>query len=433
MKTIPFLTCLLAMTALSLGMAQAQNHPAKNNEDATLAIVVGDSTRSREVIDVFIQNAPKAFTAPHAPRFAIIGKDRKFYLGIGGYAKTTVSFDWGNPISNATHFTTSSIPMHGIRKGDGGLLQFSAATSNIFANFVAMPGDDNQLGVYINGNFLGNGYGFELTYAYLTYRGITAGYNYSLFSDMAAAPPTIDYENAPGFTAIPNMVVDYVYDIDPHWSVGIGAEMPIASATTNEYTYLVNQRIPDIPAYVQFAWDEGSSWLRVSGILRNMQYRDIVADKNRTKTAWGVKASGSWNFYNRLIAYYQAAYGQGITSYFQDLYEGGLDLVPDAADNGRLSNVEAWGGYFGLQYNLTRTTFLSCTYSQVRDYADRYNAGTTLWNEQYKYAQYLVANMFWNLTPNLQMGVEYLWGRRVNMDGNNHHDNRLQAMMQLNF
>ena len=35
-----------------------------------------------------------------------------------------------------------------------------------------------------------------------------------------------------------------------------------------------------------------------------------------------------------MTAYYQAAYGRGITSYFQDLYEGGLDMTPD--DNGRL-------------------------------------------------------------------------------------------------
>lgn len=420
------------MTTLSAGMAVAQNHPSKRNE-GPLSLVVGDTTRGKEVIDVFIQNAPKAFTAPGAPRFALIGKDHKFYLGIGGYAKTTVSFDWGNPIKNATNFTTSAIPMNGIRKGDGGLLQFSAATSNLFINFVGLPGDDNQLGVYLNGNFLGNGYGFELQYAYLTYRGITAGYNYSLFSDMAAAPPTIDNENAPGFTAIPNMVVDYVYTIDPKWSVGIGAELPIASATTNETTYLVNQRIPDIPAYVQFNWDEGASWLRVSGLLRNMQYHDVLAGKNRTNTAWGVKASGSWNFYRKLIAFYQAAYGKGITSYFQDLYEGGLDMVPDADKNGRLKNVEAWGGYFGLQYNFSKSTFMSCTYSHVRDYADRYVEGSVAWGDQYKYAQYLVTNVFWNLTSNLQMGVEYLWGRRVNMDGNNHHDNRLQAMLQLNF
>lgn len=425
---------LLLLAAASLSNTEsvfAQNHPSKDKE-GEVTILFGKGAKSVDVFNIFVDNAPKSFIAAGAPRFAIMGKDKKFYLGLGGYAKTTVSYDWGNPIKSGTNFTTSSIPMH-LAKGNGGLVQFSAATSNIFANFVALPGDKNQLGVYVSGNFLGNDYGFELQFAYMTFRGFTAGYNYSLFSDVAAAPPTIDYENAPGFTVIPNAVIDYEYTIDKNWSVGIGAELPIASATTNEYTYMVNQRVPDIPFYVQGSWAEGVSWVRLSGIVRNLLYRDVVADKNRNNIGWGIKASGSTTFSPKLIAFYQAAYGQGISSYFQDIYEGGLDMVPTACQDGKLKTVEAWGGYLGFQYNFSKKVFASATYSHLRDYAHQYLDGTVAWDEQYKYAQYVVSNVFWKITPELQMGVEYLWGRRVNMDGLSRHNNRAQAMLQLSF
>ena len=72
---------------------------------------VSSDTTVINVYNIFLENAPKSFKVPGAPRFAIEGKDRKFYLGIGGTAKATLSYDWGNPIDNAYDYTTSAIPM----------------------------------------------------------------------------------------------------------------------------------------------------------------------------------------------------------------------------------------------------------------------------------------------------------------------------------
>lgn len=425
----------IAATAASSLPLGAQNHPTRpdfqevkiiNNHDD------GDSLTRVNVYNIFVDNAPKAFNVPGAPRFAIEGKDRKFYLGIGGTAKATVSFDWGNPIDNGFDFTTASIPMTP-SPGNGGKVQFSAATSGLFVNFVALPGDKNQIGVYLNANLTGGDYAFDLQYAYIKFRGITAGYDYSLFSDMAAAPPSIDNEGPNGFTAIPKGVVDYRYTIDKHWSVAAGVEQAIASYTTGSFTSSVNQRVPDIPVYAQYAWGGGGSWLRVSAILRNMQYRDLVAAKNHNVTGWGVKFSGSAALGSVVTAYYQGAYGKGLTSYFQDCFEGGLDLVPDAKEAGKLEAVKSWGGYLGLQYTLSPKVYATTTYSHVRTYMDRYAGGETAWADQYKYTQYALANVIWQITPMVSTGLEYIWGRRVNQDGLSRHDNRIQTMLQVNF
>jgi hypothetical protein len=72
----------------------------------------------------------------------------------------------------------------------------------------------------------------------------------------------------------------------------------------------------------------------------------------------------------------------------------------------------------------------------MRDYAKRYNDAATdalSWAEQYKYGQYILANIFYTITPNLTWAIEYIYGRRVNMDRSQAHDNRLQTMLQLNF
>lgn len=431
--TIHTLLAVLALPAALQGVCQ--NHPDAMPEYEVTILnpsAVGSDSARINVYDIFLENAPKAYHIPGAPRFAIKGNDDKFYLGIGGTAKTTVSYDWGDPIDNAYNFTTSSIPMQ-TRKGDGGLLQFSAATSGLFVNMVALPGTSNQIGVYFNFNLTGNGnnYGFNLYYAYVKYFGFTVGYDFSLFSDMAAAPPSIDNEGPNALTAIPNGVLDYRHSFGPHWSIGIGAELPMASATTGDDTYLVSQRVPDVPAYVQYSWGKGKSWIRLSGIVRNMLYRDVIADRNRDCVGWGVKVSGSAAVCPWLTAYYQAAYGKGITSYFQDLYEGGLDMVPSG--DGRLESVKAWGGYLGLQYNISPKVYATATYSHLRNYAGRYPGGSTPWGEQYSYAQYALANVIWNITPQISTGLEYIYGRRVDMDGVARHDNRIQTMLQVTF
>ncbi|MCM1355377.1 MAG: porin [Staphylococcus sp.] len=430
--TFRYMALLPALCALPL---LGQNHPTTPEYQEVTIINPGSrgaDTTTVDVYNVFLDNAPKSYRIPGAPRFAIEGKDKKFYLGIGGTGKVTLSYDWGNPIDNAYDFTTSAIPMQQ-RKGDGGLVQASAATSGLFVNFVALPATKNQIGFYFNFNLTGNGnnYGFNLFYAYVKYRGFTAGYDFSLFSDMAAAPPSIDNEGPCGFTAIPNTVIDYRHSFNSHWSIGVGAEMPMASATTGDKTYMVRQRVPDIPAYVQYSWGGGKSWLRVSGIVRNMLYRDVVADKNRDVAGWGVKMSGSASLSPFITAYYQAAYGKGITSYFQDLYEGGLDMVPDGT--GRLEAVKAWGGYLGLQYNISPKVYATTTYSHLRNYAHRYDDGSTPWSSQYKYAQYALANVIWQITPQISTGLEYIYGRRVDMDGISRHDNRIQTMLQVTF
>lgn len=423
---------ILPIIALACVSATAQTHPTKADADHSVSVVVGDTAVAEDAYSRFAEIAPAAFNVPSAPRFAFVGKDRKFYLGIGGTIKGTASYDFGDPIDNANEFTTSAINMHPT-KGNDGLVQFSGQQSGLFANFIALPGNKNQVGVYIQGNFLGEGYGFQLQYAYAKWRGFTVGYDFSLFTDAAAAPPTIDYEGPNALTAIPNAVVDYRHAFNDRWSMGIGAELPQASYTNSATTYTVNQRIPDIPAYIQMSWGGGQSWLRLSGILRNMAYRNTVADKNENVVGWGIKMSGSASLAPGLTAYYQGAYGKGLSSYFQDINGAGLDLVPENGVAGKLVATKVWGGYTGLQYNFSPKAYMSATYSHVRNYADRYTEGSELWGNQYKYAQYAVGNVFYNVNSVVTVGLEYIWGRRVDQSGLSHHDNRIQAMLQVNF
>lgn len=55
------------------------------------------------------------------------------------------------------------------------------------------------------------------------------------------------------------------------------------------------------------------------------------------------------------------------------------------------------------------------------------------WGSSYKYAQYILGNVFYNVNSIVQVGLEYIYGRRMNYDGTQSHDNRLEAMLQVSF
>ena len=398
-------------------------------------------TDSVAVYESLLGNSPTEFGSS-VPRFAVIGKDRTFYLGIGGYVKATVGYDFGHVQDNPNEFFTSEIPMSQ-RKGNGGKVQFSAQQTSIFLNFVGLPGTDNQIGAFIGANLLGDDYAPALQYAYLKYRGITAGYDKTLFSDPAATPPTIDYEGPNASTAVNNIVLNYRIDFGKkkQWSAGVGVEMPMMSVTDADTyddaarpfaAYKVNQRVPDIPAFVQFSWADRSSWIRLSGVIRNMLYRNVKADRNIDKVGWGVQLSGVIVPVSGLTFYYQGVYGEGIASYIQDMNGFGMDMLPADGSPYSLKRTRSWGAYGGIQYDFSEKVFASATYSHVRNYADGCVMPSAE-SGQYDYAQYIDANVFWNITNIFQAGVEYIYGRRVNFDGTQAHDSRLQLALQLSF
>ncbi len=426
-KAIVPATLLLA-SALTIS---AQYHPTQKRDGYVKTLF--NETDSVLVYENLLANAPSEFGSS-VPRFAVIGKDHSFYLGIGGHVKATVSYDFGNPIEDPNLFLTSAIPTSRI-PGNGGLIRFSAQQTSLFLNFVGLPDSDNRIGAFIGANLLGEGYAPSLQYAYLKYRGFTAGYDKTLFSDPASTPPTIDYEGPNASTALSNALVNYTVDFGKkkEWSAGVGLELPFYSATDFDGygAYSINQRVPDIPAFIRWSWDEGKSWLRLSAVVRNMLYHNPFSNKNVDKVGWGVQLSGSAAITPWLTTYYHATYGKGIASYIQDLTECGMDMLPSEGNPMVMNTVKAWGAYGGLQFNISPKVFASATYSHVRTYAD--DCAMPIGDEQYHYAQYLVGNIFWDITDILQAGAEYIYGRRVNYDDSQAHNSRLQFSLQLSF
>ena len=83
----------------------------------------------------------------------------------------------------------------------------------------------------------------------------------------------------------------------------------------------------------------------------------------------------------------------------------------------------------GVQWRISPKFLTSATYSVVEAYMPE----NSVEKDAYKHAQYLVANLFYNITPSVQAGKEYLWGSREDTGGNFKQDTRLQSAIRVNF
>lgn len=416
-KTL-FLGLCLASTAVSF----AQHIPDR-------AIVLSGDTTSddhRQNIAIMYSRNNLAFEDPAAPRFLFLDKKGTVALGIGGYVKALGMYDLRGAVNN-NGFYTNMIP---VPENPAQRERFGATANNssIFLKLVSRPTKLGRIIVYIQSNFTGDdgNYGFKLKQAYVSIGNVTLGKARSVFSDAPAMAPTVDDQGPSGQVSAKNMLIKYESPSYRGFSYAISVEVPEASYTTGTNTRAISQRFPDIPLYVQYAWNGGESHIRASGILRELSYRNDFTAENKLTTGWGVQFSAVSKIVGGLGIFGHYTYGKGIATYINDLSGLGYDLIPDG--NGKLRAPGSAGWTAGMQYDFTSNFFMSTSYSQARLYDNGELGG-----DCYNYGQYIAANAFYNPIPDLRFGLEYLHGVRNNLNGESGHANRLEAMVQFSF
>lgn len=409
------------------GAFNASAQRDNRNEKGIVTVVTNDTVNAAVVEKHLKANAPTATNDNGLPRFAIVGKDHKYYIGVGAQFLGEAVYDFGDKMPSPLLFTPSAITPR--TPGNGSSLRFGWQSSSFYLNAVALPGTKDQVGVFFKANLLGTDNAFNIFHFYAKYRGLTVGYTSSLFSDGAAEPMTIDFEGPNGYPFTFLFTAYWTQNFTNHFSGAIGVEAPTASLTPGEGTTTVDQRIPAIPLYLQYAWADGNAHIRVSGLVRPMQYRDMVAMKNRTLTGIGVQLSGMTPIYGPLSLSYNAAYGKGISNYLQD--DNGLGLDAVATDEaGRMDMMKSLGVTAGLNYAITPNLSANLIYSHLSNWLPE---GGEADGATYRYGDYVAANLIYNINKFVSAGIEYDYGHRKSFDGSSLHTNRIQLQFGVTF
>lgn len=389
----------------------------------------GDAKNAdRDVMAVFYSRENLEFSDPDAPRFLFLDRQGKIAFGIGGQLYATGSYDFDGAIESSG-FSTFDIPVPANpaqRSRLGGDLSHSSL-------FLKLVGRSSRLGmfqVYFQANFTGDagGYGFKLKQAYATLGHVTVGLTNSTFTDGPTKAPTIDSEGPSGQVTGKNVLVRYATPSYKGFSAALSAELPQKTCTLSDQTEALSARVPDIPAYVQYSWKPGQH-VRLSGIFRDMAYRDLKTERNNLVPGYGVQLSTITNLdpYGIFQFFGHIAYGRGIGKYINDLSGNGYDLVYSTT-KGKLEAPEMMGWTAGLYVNVTKKLFFTGSFSRAQVFELEHLGG-----DSYHYGQYVDVNGFYNFDANFRVGAEYLHGWRQNYDNMIDSANRFNLLLQYSF
>lgn len=425
----------LSMVAVLLGIGifpvctHAQKKVIIEDEEPNAIMFVSLNKAGDETIRIMNDREQMRFHDPKAPRFLLTDQKGKFALGIGGYVRATAEYDF-NGMVNDVDFYPALIPQPGRGNYAKNQFQMDITTSTLFLKLV---GHTKRLGdfvVYTAGNFRGNGNTFQLQNAYAQFLGFTVGYNYGSFMDLSALPPTIDFAGPNGSSFYRTTQLSYMCNKLKDWKFGVSMEMPSVDGETNSNLSISTQRMPDFAASAQYNWNSNSH-IKLGAILRSMTYSSNIHNKAYSTTGYGLQASTTFNLTKKWQVFGQLNYGKGIGQFLTDMSALNVDLVPDPDNEGKMQALPMLGWYAGVQYNLCPNIFFSGTYSLSRLYSE--NGYSNENPSMYRKGQYFVANAFWNVSSNLQVGLEYLRGWRTDFDADTRHANRMNALVQYSF
>lgn len=381
----------------------------------------------RNLIDNFYYDQFRHFSDPNAPYFLFMSKDAQLAMGIGGTVRMRGWYDWGGAIP-ANGFSPYLIPMTPDPTNSRKFGTTPAGTC-LFFRVIGRNKAIGQYQLYIEANF--NGYkssDFHLKKAYAIVNDWTIGYAQSTFSDPAAETPTIDASGANNKLSKTSVLVRWMHTMKTNWTVAVSAETPASQIDdASGATKALSDWMPDFAAFAQYAWGR-SEHIRLSGIMRTLSYRDLAIGKNHNKIGWGLQLSTVCHPLPQVTFYGSVNGGAGYESLSADLSVGNYDLVADPRHPGELYAPYALGWNVGLQYNFLPNLFTSVTYSESH-YMPRSGASP----DEYKYGRYVAANIFWNLTPRIQTGIEYDWGQRRDVSGQHRHAQRIGLLAQFSF
>lgn len=379
------------------------------------------------MIEMFYVDQFHHFQDPVAPYFLLMSKDARLAMGVGGSVRMRAWADFDGSVP-ANGFIPYLIPVpkdpdHRRRIGGtpgGTALFFKVIGRNtLFEDIIG----------YIQCDFSGqNNVTFTLKKAYVTIQDWTIGYASTTFSDPEAETPTIDGAGQNGRTSRSSMLIRWQHSFNPTWSMAASLEMPSSrvgadGVTTKE----LDDYLPDLAIFGQYNWGHGQH-VRLSAIARAIPYRNLITGRTHTVAGWGAQLSGVFYPISSLGIFGEFNAGRGYQSYIGDLSVGSYDLVSDPADPGRLYAPVAMGLNLGMKYSFTSKIYAAAALGKVQYFPDgKVDA------DEYRYGLYGAVNLFYEPTPRLQAGIEYLIGSRHNFSGVHASANRIDILFQFAF
>jgi hypothetical protein len=287
----------------------------------------------------------------------------------------------------------------------------------------------------------------RLRHAWATWNDLGAGQYWSNFMDPDVFPNTIDYWGPTGMIFYRNQQLRYTIPLgddvlsfsieDPSTALTVGrfrdtstCDLPGSPPGNNcdstaSDIFQADNDVPDFTARYRNNNDWGH-W-QLAGIVRKLGYERLDNGNSDYEVGYGVNASTVVNLFDRDKLKLQVAYGEGIGNYFND---GGLDVAPDSdnPENTDATAVTILGivAYYDHYWNDKWSSTIGWSMTDLDD-----EDGQAF--DEFKKGQIASTNLLFYPTKNVYTGLEFSWGEREDVDGEDGDDYRIQFSLHVNF
>ncbi len=307
-------------------------------------------------------------------------------------------------------------------------LRATAKTTRIGLDFTA-PVADAKVGGKIEVDFAGNGASenLRIRHAYLTYNNWLFGQTTSNFLS-SHAPEMIDFNTnvGGGTTRIPQ--VRYNYKLAPSTDLFVALEEGNSSA---KYKATIDGKsvesedikytLPVLTAKVTQGYAGGNG--KASGRVFVENYKSEATNDNQT--GWGVAVGTDFKVIEPLKIFADASYVVGNSNYLYGS-NSAYSVVNNDIEQNEFTALQV-GGTYKILPNLRTTLAYGALFADNgTDFAKANKAA----NEK---VQQGWLNVIYSPAKPLDLGVEYVNGKRETFEGKSFKDNRVGLMAKYNF
>ncbi|HSQ97595.1 MAG TPA: DcaP family trimeric outer membrane transporter [Rickettsiales bacterium] len=345
-------------------------------------------------------------------------------ISLGGYIKVDLIHDMASSGGDSTFLPTISM-----NKNTGDKTRIHARESRFNITYKDKS-DYGDIKAFIEVDFFGtkgtedinNSDGLRLRQAYGEVGNFLFGQTWSNFTDLDSVPETLDFGNPEGINATRQAQFRYTLTKNA-WTTAFSIENPESDfIDSNGDSSEKSDKIPDLILSTKYKYNSG--YIALAGV-----YRQISASngtQSDTANAYGLSISGTQKIYKKDNIKFRFNYGDGIGRYIRDAYKHSASLDQN---NYKLDTQEAYAFFAGYQHfwldNLRSTLAYGLTKID--------NNTNVIGVEENKKLESIHLNLICSLKHNIDLGIEYIYGKRELDNGDSGYVRRIQFSTKLKF
>lgn len=407
-KSLIVKSLALTVTALMVNTAQAatdsQEIQQLRNEVQELKALLQQQQQQVRLVESKVQAAPSSSSVGLKSKS---GADINIYGFVRGDANYII--EGGDDDFNKISST------NGEAKDK---LRATAKTTRIGLDFNT-PVGDAKVGGKVEVDFAGNGVNenLRIRHAYLTYNNWLFGQTTSNFLS-SHAPEMIDFATnaGGGTTRIPQ--VRYAYNLAPTTKLLVAAEEGNSTGVTGT---AVKYSLPVLTGKITQSYADGNGNASARVLVENYKDNNVGKDK----TGLGVAVGTDFKVADPLKLFADASYVVGNSNYLYGS-NNAYSVVNGDIEQNEFTALQV-GGTYKILPNLRSTLAYGALFAD--NGTDFAKANQTA-NEKIQQAW---LNVIYSPAKPIDLGIEYINGKRETFAGQSYKDNRVGLMAKYNF